>query len=79
MNTRILICAAAIVAALAACKPREEETGKVSDTGRKETRSIEAVDDVGYAGSAVRKKVDKALDTNDNRVDQLDDQIDSQD
>jgi hypothetical protein len=62
---------------LAACSPPPEE-GKVSDSGRPETRSIEAADVLGYQGKPVRQKVDAALDTNDQRVDQLNQSIDAQ-
>jgi hypothetical protein len=60
---------------LGACgKPAEEQARKV-DEGRAETRHLEAVDSVGYAGSGVRKKVDKALDANDERTGTLDEAI----
>lgn len=35
------------------------------DTGRPETRTLEAASAVGYDGKAIRKKVDGALDAND--------------
>ena len=35
--------------------------------GRKETTNVRALDAVGYNGQAVRKAVDKVLDTNDAR------------
>jgi len=37
----------------------------ISDTGRPETRSVEAANAVGYNGTAMRQKLDKALDAND--------------
>lgn len=62
---------------LVACAPREPE-GKASDQGRPETKAIEAADPLGYEGKAIRKKVDQALDANDQRKDQLDRAIDQQ-
>ena len=81
MKTRTITIVGAVALGallLSGCGRREEDTGKVSDHGRKETRSIEAADVVGYDGKAIRKKVDKALDTNDQRVDQLNKEIDQQ-
>lgn len=77
MKTRLslYLCAALLGSVVSGCgKPPEE--GAVADTGRKETRSLEAVDSIGYAGSGVRKKVDTALDANDERTDTLDQAID---
>lgn len=49
---------------LAACSdPPPPKT--VNDTGRAETRSLEAADAMGYNGKAVRQKVDGALNAND--------------
>jgi len=73
------LCAVVLAGALAGCGQKKEEPPP-PDTGRKETRAIEAVGNVGgYDGKAVRKKLDKALDTNDQRVDQLNQDIESQD
>jgi hypothetical protein len=37
----------------------------VPDTGRAETKSIEAADAMGYNGKEIRQKLDGALDAND--------------
>lgn len=39
--------------------------------GRPETVNVQALDAVGYNGTAVRKSVDKVLDTNDQRNQEL--------
>lgn len=52
-----------MVLLLAACS--KEPPPSKPDTGRPETRSIEAADAVGYNGKEIRKKVDGALDAND--------------
>jgi hypothetical protein len=71
-------CALALSGSLAGCGKPPEERAKVPDTGRKETRVIEAADGIGYGNAGVRKKVDQVLDTNDQRVDQLNESIDQQ-
>lgn len=50
---------------IVACSKEEPPKPIVSDKGRPETRSIEAANAVGYNGTAMRQKVDKALDAND--------------
>lgn len=49
---------------LTACQQQEPVKTEV-DTGRPETRSIEAADAMGYNGKEIRNKVDGALDAND--------------
>ncbi len=82
MNTSMKLAMAAALSAmaLAACSPRDEDQGKpkAPDQGRQETKGISAVDAVGYSGTPVRRKLDKALDQNDQRKDQLDQAIDQQ-
>lgn len=53
------------------------ESNKV-DEGRPETKSIQAAAAVGYDGTAIRAKVDTVLDANDQRIDDLDKEIDVQ-
>ncbi|GAC1373738.1 MAG: hypothetical protein NVS3B3_08390 [Aquirhabdus sp.] len=48
-----------------ACSKEEPRKPLISNTGRPETRSVEAANAVGYNGTAMRKKLDKALDAND--------------
>jgi len=59
---------------LAACSdPPPPKT--VNDTGRAETRSLEAADAMGYNGKAVRQKVDGALNANDAHNAELEQQM----
>ncbi|HEX5276150.1 MAG TPA: hypothetical protein VFW42_00605 [Fluviicoccus sp.] len=62
---------------LAGCDqpPPSGEIRKV-DTGRKETRTLEAASAVGYDGKAIRQKVDKGLDANDEYNRKLQEQAD---
>ena len=78
ISRKLMIAAALSAMALTACMRDEVEQKKKPDQGRAETKGISAVDNVGYAGTAVRKKVDKALDANDQRKDQLDQAIEQQ-
>lgn len=50
---------------LVACSQSEPPKPIVSDHGRPETRSVEASNAIGYNGTAMRQKLDKALDAND--------------
>lgn len=50
---------------ITACSKQEPPKPIVSDTGRPETRSVEAANAIGYNGTAMRQKLDKALDAND--------------
>ena len=80
-KSRKLVMAVVLGAmAVAACSPRDEDQGKpkAPDQGREETRHIKDVDAVGYAGTQIRRKLDKALDQNDQRKDQLDQAIEQQ-
>jgi poly(3-hydroxybutyrate) depolymerase len=80
MNNRWRIFALiGVVASLAvtACSKPEQPKPIISDTGRPETRSVEAANAVGYNGTAIRQKLDKALDANDaetKKIDQAADQ-----
>lgn len=75
-TTTMVLCAVTLGAVLAGCGKRDEEGDYVPQEGRKETRALQGTDAVGYGYT--RKKVDKALDTNDQRVDQLNQAIDQQ-
>lgn len=57
---------------IVACTKEEPPKPIISDTGRPETRSVEAANAVGYDGTAMRQKLDKALDANDAKTKQLD-------
>lgn len=81
---RVLIIAVFIlfIVSISACgNPEQTESSKENvhqDQGRAETKSIRATEDIGYVGDAVGAKVDAALDANDQRIEDLDKQIDSQ-
>jgi hypothetical protein len=69
-----------MVISLSGCGAKQPETtaSTTPDQGRKETKSLEAADAVGYEGKAIRKKVDAALDANDARKQQLDQAMEKQ-
>lgn len=61
----------AAVVLLAACGQQEEAPPPESPAqGRAETQSIRNTEAVGYDGAAIADKVDAALDANDQRVQQ---------
>ena len=67
-----------VLSALSACSANEPPPAAPAETtGRPETKSIQA-DAVGYDGTAIRGKVDAALDQNDQRAADIDAQIDAQ-
>lgn len=55
-----------------ACSKPEPVKPIVSDTGRPETRSVEAVNAIGYNGTAMRQKLDQSLDANDAQNQKMD-------
>ncbi len=66
MSTRLKAAAVigiALVSAIACTK--QPPTPKVVDTGRPETRSIEAADGLGFNGKEIRQKVDASLNSMD--------------
>ena len=54
-----------VVLLLAACQKEPAPVKTEPDTGRPETKSIEAADAMGYNGKEIRQKVDGALNAND--------------
>lgn len=54
------------------CSKPEPPKPIVSETGRPETRSVEAANAIGYNGTAMRQKLDKALDANDAQAQKMD-------
>jgi hypothetical protein len=58
------------------CGPEPTPPQPKPDTGRPETRSLEAASAVGYDGKAIRQKVDKGLDANDDYNRKLQEQAD---
>jgi hypothetical protein len=71
---------AAMLATLAACGDSTTGTPPAAsdDSGRPETASIRATEAIGVDGQAISEKVDAALDTNEQRKDELDKAIDAQ-
>jgi Holliday junction resolvasome RuvABC DNA-binding subunit len=69
----VLVCMLTLVA----CQ-KQEPIKTTEDTGRSETRNIEAADAMGYNGKQIRKKVDGALDANDAHNAQLEQQMNEQ-
>jgi outer membrane biogenesis lipoprotein LolB len=57
-------------------KPAEPEAGAYQ--GREETRTLQNADNIGYDGTGIQKKLDGALDKNDQRSADLDAQIEAQ-
>jgi hypothetical protein len=57
-------------------KSAEPEAGAYQ--GREDTRSLQNADNIGYDGTGIQKKLDGALDKNDQRAADLDAQIDAQ-
>jgi len=73
----MMVCAVTLGLGLAACGNTDDHGNYVpNDEGRKETESMKNLDTVGYGYA--RKKVDKALDLNDQRVDQLNKELEKQ-
>lgn len=67
-------CVAALL--LAGCgSDREAESESAAGEGRDETRLIRNTENIGYSGNAIGGKVDDALDANEARTDQLDQQL----
>lgn len=77
MRTVLILCILALCACSAPAPPPAANT-QTQDAGRPETKSIQAADAVGYDGTAIRGKVDTALDQNDQRATDIDAQIDAQ-
>ncbi len=74
MKASIAILGAALL--LGACGKHEEPVADREPQGREETRGIRNTEAIGYSGNAIADKVDGALDANDARKAQLDQQID---
>ncbi len=64
-----------VASVLVACQKEPEPVKTMPpDTGRAETKSIEAADAIGYNGKEIRQKLDGALDANDAHNAQLEQQ-----
>jgi len=66
----LLVMAVAVLAAGCDYLKEAQKTGD-SYQGRQETVNVQALDAVGYNGTAVRKVVDKVLDVNDQKQQEL--------
>lgn len=71
---------AGLLAALAACSDGTTDTppAAADEAGRPETANIRATEAIGVDGQAIGRKVDAALDANDQRKDELDKAIEAQ-
>ena len=79
-RSNLPLCLALLGGLLAACGGARDEAGKPESRagdGRAETQGIRNTENVGYAGNAVGAKVDAALDANDDRQRNLDQQLDA--
>jgi len=65
----------AVVLLFAGCGQQEEPPPEKPAEGRAETRSIRNTQAVGYEGKAIADQVDKALDANDQRVQQREEAV----
>lgn len=77
--TPIRLLALSLLLVLSACREQPEPTRSPPEPrGREETRSIRNTEAIGYSGEAVADKVDTALDANDQRKEQLDKALETQ-
>ncbi len=68
-----MVVATFMVSAIGACSKESPPQPVVQDTGRADTRSIEAANTVGYNGTAMRQKVDQSLNAKDAVTQQMND------
>ncbi|AXQ28622.1 hypothetical protein D0B54_07980 [Solimonas sp. K1W22B-7] len=69
---RLAILALSGLCLLAACsKPTEPAADEAKPQGREETRGIRNTEAIGYSGNAIADKVDTVIETNEQRMDQL--------
>ncbi|MEQ1439138.1 hypothetical protein AAG565_07225 [Fontimonas sp. SYSU GA230001] len=78
MKPLLTTTVAAALLILGACGSAEDAPKPRSTAGREETRNIRNTEAVGYAGGAIADKLDSALDANDQRKEQLDQELDAQ-
>jgi Holliday junction resolvasome RuvABC DNA-binding subunit len=67
MKKTIFLLIVSIFLFVAGCDYFKEAQKENTYKGRKETANVQALDAVGYNGTAVRKSVDKIMDVNDAR------------
>ncbi len=58
--------------------PAQNADGAEKYQGREETKALQNADNIGYDGTGIQKKLDAALDQNDQRAADLNSQIDAQ-
>jgi hypothetical protein len=84
MKPKILVAGgiAAVMAGallLSACDERQQRPPpKRAEQGREETRSIRNTEAIGYSGNAIADKIDGALDTSEQRKQELDRALEQQ-
>ena len=81
MNKSISLLFIVILSASGCVKPEPDKSEpQAADEyqGRDDTKSLRNADAVGYDGAAIQKKLDGALDKNDQRAADLQKQIDAQ-
>lgn len=71
----VLAACIAMLSLVGCGSDREAESGSAAAEGRDETRLIRNTENIGYLGNAIGGKVDDALDANDSRTGQLDQQL----
>lgn len=76
MNKPISLLFIVILGASGCGKPEPQAADAYQ--GRDDTKSLRNADAVGYDGAAIQKKLDAALDKNDQRAADLDKQIEAQ-
>lgn len=80
MTTIRILTLGGLLAAVAACGDGTTEAppAAADQGGRPETEHIRATEAIGVDGQAISKKVDAALDANDQRKDELDKALEAQ-
>ncbi len=71
-----LLCSLLFAGLLAGCGSSEPQQSQ-SEDGREETRTIRNTEAIGYSGDAIADKLDAALDANDEKVQQAEDDFDN--
>ena len=58
--------------------PVQDAKDKEKYQGREETKALQNADNIGYDGTGIQKKLDTALDQNEQRAGELEQQIENQ-
>lgn len=82
MKTASLILLTCSALMLSGCINPNPPVQNAEDTekyqGREETKALQNADNIGYDGTGIQKKLDSALNQNDQRAAELNNQIDAQ-